>query len=157
MKSKYSGEDLSLGFPEEFGRLLSYSRSLEYGQLPDYTALTRSLAALGYLSGGPLDWTPKPLVTQYPTDEPSVPDHEDEAWDGIEGDSDSYCGVDIDMWAVPGKERNKALTLPSKEQVGYLDRCTPLIIEVIGTSSSSSSSHILTSLQISRGEYCTAT
>ena len=55
---------MSTGLPDEFGHLLTHSRSLDIDQLPDYAATTHSFKSLAermrYLpdSNGPLDWTP---------------------------------------------------------------------------------------------------
>ncbi|KAF8131414.1 putative casein kinase-1 hhp1 [Boletus edulis] len=138
-----SGPALSAGFPNVFGELLTYSRSLTYDQLPDYDALRASFAdlanELGYSNEGPLDWTPcYPHATTLALEEPnvSIPD-EDEDGDGDKDESgdcdddlgeDSYFGWDIDIWDRQG-ERDKDLTLPA-EQEAELDEITPVIGEV---------------------------
>ncbi|RDB25721.1 Casein kinase I hhp1 [Hypsizygus marmoreus] len=137
MKLGCPGPILSTGFPNEFGELLTYSRSLEFGQLPDHGAVRSSFAGLTEIMGyspnsGPLDWTPCYLKSTNPIlDEPevSIPDEDDE--DGDSGDDlgeDSYYGMDLDMWERQG-ERDKDVTLPAKLEA-ELDSITPLIIEV---------------------------
>ena len=128
---------MSVGLPDEFGDLLTYSRSLDFGQLPDYGAIMRSFNSLaermGYLSdsdSGPLDWTPcYPEISNPIVDEPevSIPDKD-------EGDVDprrknSYEGWDLDGWEHPGAERDKDITLPAKLEA-QLDGIIPVITEV---------------------------
>ncbi|CAL1706373.1 unnamed protein product [Somion occarium] len=77
MKSGCSGSALSTGFPDEFGELLTYSRSLKFDQLPDYGAIGRSFTSMadrmGCFDSGPLDWTPcYPKTTGTLADEPEV-------------------------------------------------------------------------------------
>ncbi|KIM75748.1 hypothetical protein PILCRDRAFT_827038 [Piloderma croceum F 1598] len=45
MKLGCSGLILSTGFPNEFGEVLTYSRSLKFDQLPDYGAVRRSFSS----------------------------------------------------------------------------------------------------------------
>jgi hypothetical protein len=137
MKLRCSGPILCDGFPDEFGEMLTYSRSLEFDQPPDYGALRRSFSSLaerlGYFpDSGPLDWTPcYPQTTNLILDEPevSILDEEDDDSDDDLGE-DSYCGMDIDIWERQG-ERDKDVTLSAKQEA-ELDSITPLIIEVQG-------------------------
>jgi hypothetical protein len=129
MKLGCSGAILSTGFPNEFGEVLTYSRSLKFDQLPDYKAVRGSFASMGYYpDSGPLDWTPchPKLTTNLIIDEPEVliPDEEDD--DDCDDDlgEDSYCGMDIDIWERQG-ERDKDVTLPAE-----LDSITPMIVTV---------------------------
>ncbi|KAG6380543.1 putative casein kinase-1 hhp1 [Boletus reticuloceps] len=135
-----SGPALFAGFPNVFGELLTYSRSLTYDQLPDYDALRASFAdlanELGYSNKGPLDWTPCcPHPTTLALEEPevSIPDEdedEDECGDSDDDlGEDSYFNWDIDVWDRQG-ERDKDLTLPA-EQEAELDEITPVIGDVI--------------------------
>ncbi|TDL20416.1 kinase-like protein [Rickenella mellea] len=139
-KTSYSGQDMSAGFPNEFGELLSYSRSLPFNQFPDHKALRCIFATLAegmdYSSDTePLDWTPcHPNFSDTTVDEPILPDHEeyeDEIYDKDKDErpKDSYWGMDIDNWDRLGN-RDKDLTLPS-EQEAELDNITPLIVEVL--------------------------
>lgn len=136
MKLNCSGENLSNDFSNEFGELLTYSRSLTFDQFPDHDKIKASLTSLaerkGYSSIGPLDWTPG-ATTAHPTlNEPAVSipggdeDGEDDDDDSIDGDS--YCGMDIDIWERQG-ERDKDLTFPLALGA-TLDGCTSLIAEV---------------------------
>jgi hypothetical protein len=123
---------LSTGFPNEFGEVLTYSRSLKFDQLPDYETVRRSFASMAerlgyYPDSGPLDWTPcYPKLTTNLLDEPEVliPDEDED--DDCEDDlgEDSYCGMDIDIWERQG-ERDKDMTLPAE-----VDSITPMIVEV---------------------------
>ncbi|KAE9401975.1 hypothetical protein BT96DRAFT_1089241 [Gymnopus androsaceus JB14] len=144
MKSKCTGERLAEGFPHEFGELLTYSRSLEFTQLPDYTKLRREFAELATNEeGGSLDtsegsfWTasaPSPIssgaagpeVDEIDIDLP--PENEVE----VEYDMDigSYLGYDIELWDNRQGERDKDLTL-SAEQAEALDGCLLLIEQVV--------------------------
>lgn len=125
MKACCSGKDLSEGFP---GDLLDYSRSLDFGQLPDYAKFRHGI------SDGPLDWMP--CVPQTPIcilDEPQLDISEDDDEDDAEYYAflaeDSYCELDLDMWDSRQGERDQELTLPVEQEV-YLDSCTPLIAQV---------------------------
>jgi hypothetical protein len=137
MKLGCTGPILSTGFPNEFGEVLAYSRSLKFDQLPDYRAVRRSFASLAKRMGhsndsGPLNWTPCYRETTNPIlDEPevSIPDEDDEDGDGDDDlGEDSYYGMDIDIWGRHG-ERDKDVTLSAKQEA-ELDSITPLIIEV---------------------------
>ncbi|TDL20492.1 putative casein kinase-1 hhp1 [Rickenella mellea] len=140
MKSSCSGSDLSDGFPKEFGELLSYSRSMEFNQLPDYTTLRlafQSIAEGKCYTGnnGPLDWTPcYPKLLGPILVEPAFPDTEDEDTDFDEDEDDlgknSYCGWDMDIWDRNGN-RDKDLTLPAALKA-ELDYRTPVIVHVQG-------------------------
>ena len=130
------GLTLSAGFPHEFGEVLTYSRSLNFEQLPDYGAVCRSFTNLAERPGyspdsGPLNWTPCYPKTTNLIPEVSIPDEEDNNSDE-ESDhdlgEDSYCGMDIDIWERQG-ERDKDVTLSAKQEA-ELDNITPLIIEV---------------------------
>lgn len=137
MKSDCSGLDLSAGFPNEFGEMLNYSRSLKFDQLPDYGAIRRSFtslaAKLGYSSdNGPLKWTPCYPETANLIPEVVIP-HEEEEDEGNGDDDDSlgensYYEMDIDIWERQG-ERDKDVTLSAKQEA-ELDSIIPLIIEV---------------------------
>ena len=137
MKLGCSGPVLSTGFPNEIGELLSYGRSLEFDQLPDYGEIRDSFGSLAkrlgyFLDSGPLDWTPSYPKTPRPIlDEPEVliPDEDDDNGDDDLGE-DSYYGMDIDIWERQG-ERDKDITL-SVPQEAELDSITPLIVEVQG-------------------------
>ncbi|KAE9401965.1 kinase-like protein [Gymnopus androsaceus JB14] len=144
MKSKYTGERLSEGFPHEFGELLTYSRSLEFTQLPDYAKLRREFAALGtrkdVSSDGSFCTARAPILTASTTvlevdiDLPpeNTEDHDDhDDHDDRDKDEDSYFGYDIDQWDNRQGERDKDLTL-SAEQAEALesDGCLRLIEEV---------------------------
>lgn len=139
MKLRCSGPILSNGFPDEFGEMLAYSRSLKFDQLPDYGALRRSFASLAEKlsyspDSGPLDWTPcYPKTANLILDEHevSIPDEEEEDDDSDDDlGEDSYYGMDIDIWERQG-ERDKDVTL-SAEQEAELDSITPQIAEVQG-------------------------
>ncbi|KAF8067461.1 putative casein kinase-1 hhp1 [Lyophyllum atratum] len=139
MKLGCSGPILSAGFPSEFGEVLTYSRSLEFDQLPDYEAVRRSFVGLAERLGyspdsGPLNWTPRyPKTTNLILDEPEVfiPDEEDDDDDsGDDLGEDSYDGMDIDIWDRHG-ERDKDVTLAGTEmQEAELDSIIPLIVAV---------------------------
>ncbi|KAF8056581.1 putative casein kinase-1 hhp1 [Lyophyllum atratum] len=139
MKLGCSGPILSAGFPSEFGEVLTYSRSLEFDQLPDYGAVRRSFAGLAERLGyspdsGPLNWTPRyPKTINLILDEPEVfiPDDDDDDDDsGDDLGEDSYDGMDIDIWERHG-ERDKDVTLAGTEmQEAELDSITPLIVAV---------------------------
>ncbi|KAK0234346.1 putative casein kinase-1 hhp1 [Armillaria nabsnona] len=125
MKSSCSGKDLSEGFP---GDLLDYSRSLDFGQLPDYAMFRHEI------SDGPLDWMPcDPQTTTCIFDEPQLEISQDEDEDDADYYAflaeDSYCELDLDMWDSRQGERDQELTLPVEQEV-YLDSCTPLIAQV---------------------------
>ncbi|KAN0093327.1 Protein kinase-like domain containing protein [Tylopilus felleus] len=112
LKSAYSGPALSAGFPNEFGKLLTYSHSLTYDQLPDYDALRASFA----------DLEPGVLISDEDTDEDKSSNCDDDLGE------DSDFGWDIDIWDHQG-ERDKDLTLPAEQEV-ELDKITPVIGEV---------------------------
>jgi hypothetical protein len=134
MKLGCSGLILSAGFPNEFGEMLTYSRSLKFDQLPDYGAVRRSFASLAerlgyYPDSGPLNWTPcYPKTTNF-IPEVLIPDEEDDDNDSDDDPGeDSYYGMDIDIWERQG-ERDKDVTLSAKQEA-ELDSITPLIVEV---------------------------
>jgi hypothetical protein len=138
MKLGCPGPILSTGFPNEFGEVLTYSRSLKFDQLPDHGAVRRSFASLaewlGYFpDSGPLNWTPCYPKTTKLILEVVIPDEKEEEEDddddggGDLGD-DSYYGMDIDIWERQG-ERDKDVTLSAKHGAD-LDSITPLIVEV---------------------------
>jgi hypothetical protein len=135
MKLGCSGPILSTGFPNEFGEVLTYSRSLKFDQLPDHGAVRRSFASLAERIGhspdsGPLDWTPcYPQTTNLILDEPevSIPEEDDDNSHDDLGE-DSYYGMDIDIWERQG-ERNKDVTLSAKQEA-ELDIITLPIVEV---------------------------
>ena len=135
----YSGPALSAGFPNEFGNLLTYSRSLTYDQLPDYDALRASFAdlanKLGCSNEGPLDWTPCcPSTANLALEEPGVlisdEDTDEDKSSNCDNDlgEDSYFGWDIDIWDHQG-ERDKDLTLLAEQEV-ELNKITLVIGEV---------------------------
>ncbi|KAF8961849.1 kinase-like domain-containing protein [Flammula alnicola] len=135
MKLGCSGPALCTGFPDEFGELLTYSRSLKFDQLPDYLEVGRSFASLAERMGyspisGPLDWTPcYPTTTNPMPDEPDVLISDmDEYGDDDDLGKDSYFGTDIDVWERQGS-RSKAVTLPAKQEA-ELDNITVLIVDV---------------------------
>jgi hypothetical protein len=108
--------------------MLTYSRSLNFDQLPDYGALRHSFASLAEysLDNILLDWTPcYPRIPKIILDEPnvSIPDGA-----GHNLGEDSYYGWDIDAWRRQG-ERDKDVTLSAQKEA-ELDRITPLIVEV---------------------------
>lgn len=87
MKSQCWGPALCTGVPDEFGDMLTYSRSLELNQIPDYVKLRGIFSDLadkveGSLDG-PFDWTacyPKttnPLAGE-PEILPAIPKSNDE-------------------------------------------------------------------------------
>jgi hypothetical protein len=141
MKSGCSGAILSTNLPNEFGEMLTYSRSLKFDELPDHGTVRHSFMSLAERIGcsldskpnEPLDWTPcDPKITPLVLDEPevSIPDEDEDGGDG--GDDlgkNSYYGWDIDCWDYRQGERDKDLTLPAKQEV-ELDSITPLIVEV---------------------------
>ncbi len=138
MKRFCSGPILSFGFPNEFGKLLTDSRSLNFDQLPDHASVRRSFASLaermGYTPDSrPLDWTPcYPQISTFILDEPevSIPD-EDKGKGEDRGNylgEDSYYGMDLDSWERHG-ERGEDVTLPAQQEA-ELDNITPLIVEV---------------------------
>jgi hypothetical protein len=136
MKLGCSGLVLSTGFPNEFGEVLTYSRSLKFDQLPDYGAVRRSFSSLAERLGyspdsGPLNWTPYYPQTTSLIPEVLIPDEEeDDDSDDSDDDlgKDSYRGMDIDIWERQG-ERDKDVTLSAKQEV-ELDSIIPLIVEV---------------------------
>lgn len=134
MKSSCPDRFLSAGFPNEFDDMLTYSRSLEFNQLPDYRAVRRlftSLAErLGYSpDSGPLNWTPCYPQTTNLVFKILILNKEEEDDDSDDGlGEDSYYGMDIDIWERHG-ERDKDVTLPAKQEA-ELDSITPLIVEV---------------------------
>jgi len=142
MKCSCSGPILSYSFPNEFGELLTDSRSLNFDQLPDYASVRRSLARLaermGHISdSGPLDWTPfHPQIPTFILDVPevSIPDEREGEGIGKGEDNvihlgeDSYYGMDLDSWKRHG-ERDKDVTLPAQQET-ELDNITPVIVEV---------------------------
>jgi len=139
MKLCCSGLILSAGFPNEFGLMLTYSRSLKFDQLPDYGAVRRSFASLaeslGYSPNNrPLNWTPCYPKTTDLIPEVLIADEEDDDRDEEDDDSDddlredSYYGMDIDIWERQG-ERDKDVTLSAKQEAEF-DSITPLIVEV---------------------------
>ena len=118
--------------------MLTYSRSLEFDQIPDYAKLRSTFSGLAGRIGcsldESLDWTPcYPETTNPLSGEPEI---EVVLSDDVDDDSDdtfsigSYCGVDIDAWERNG-ERDKELTLPAKQE-SELDSRIPLIAEVQG-------------------------
>ena len=86
IESSYSGTVLSTGLRSEFGELLTYSRTLEFNQLPNYVSLGQlcmNLAErMGYsLTAGPLHWTPScPEIINLNQPEPEalIPNEDDE-------------------------------------------------------------------------------
>ena len=63
MKIAYPDPVLSIGFPEDFGQMLNYSRCLDSNELPNYLTLRHAFASLAQrmdysLSRAPLDWSP---------------------------------------------------------------------------------------------------
>ena len=139
MKSIYSGPILSTGLPDEFGDLLTYSRSLAFDQFPDYGFLTRSIKNLvekmGYFDdNGPLDWTPcthefrniifnEPEILMRDEDEDELQSRVADYLNYI--GKDSYFGKVIGSWERQG-ERDKDVTLPMKQ----LDNIIAPIVEV---------------------------
>src|SRR6266545_1850388 len=135
MKIAYSEPVLSVGFPEDFGQMLNYSRSLDFNELPNYLMLRHAFASLakrmGYSLDAPLDWTPcYPQITNIILDEHivSISDEDEDDCDGCKLGEDSYCAWDILMWERQG-ERDKDLTLPARQEAD-LDNIIPLIVEV---------------------------
>ena len=137
IKLNCPGPALCDGFPQEFSKLLTYSRSLTFEQHPDYVQLRLSLATLAETmgcsaDGGSLDWTCCcPKTTNLILDDPdvSIPDEdEDEGEDDEDLGEDSYYGWDIDQWVRNGP-RDKDLTLPVMQANG-IDRIIPVIVEV---------------------------
>ncbi|KAF9220336.1 kinase-like protein [Gyrodon lividus] len=136
MKSAFSGPILSAGFPSKFTELLTYSRSLTFGQFPDHGALMDSFASLasrlGFsLDNGPLNWTPcYPQTTNPILEEPTVfiPDKDKDGDCDNDPREDSYYGMDIDIWDCQG-ERDKDVTLPAEQEI-ELNSLTWLIEEV---------------------------
>ncbi|KAF8801420.1 kinase-like protein [Phlegmacium glaucopus] len=140
IKLTCSGMVLSTGLPSEFGELLTYSRTLNFDQLPDYELLgqlCRNVAErVGCsLNAGPLDWTPSyPEITNLNQPEPEVlipnEDDEDDDQDCYDLGRDSYFGMDVSLWDDRQGERDKVLTLPTKQEA-ELDAIIPLIVEVV--------------------------
>lgn len=137
IKLNYPGPALCDGFPQEFSKLLTYSRSLTFEQRPDYVRLRLSLATLAERMGcsadsGSLDWTccyPKTTNLILHDTDVSFPDEdEDEGEDDEDLGKDSYYGWDLDQWERNGP-RDKDLTLPVMQESG-VDRIIPVIIEV---------------------------
>ena len=138
MKSACPGSHLSTGFPHEFGDLLTYSRTLDFDQLPDYEALMHSFTSLAEMMGyfpdsdsGPLDWTPcYHEIRKLTVDEPeiSIPDEDQDKTYLDPLGEDSYRGLDFDVWDRQG-ERSKDVTLPAKLKV-EIEGTIPLIVEV---------------------------
>ncbi|KIL64828.1 hypothetical protein M378DRAFT_564851 [Amanita muscaria Koide BX008] len=139
MKSNCPGPALCDGFPQEFSKLLTYSRSLTFEQHPDYVRLRLSLATLAERMGysadsGSLDWTYAccyPKTTNLILHDPDVSlpeEDEDEGEDDEDLGKDSYYGWDLDQWERNGP-RDKDLTLPMMQENG-VDRIIPVIVEV---------------------------
>ncbi|KAF5384586.1 hypothetical protein D9757_007478 [Collybiopsis confluens] len=123
LKLGCSAEELSSEFPPEFCDLLTNSRSLKFGQLPDYTRIRDTFADLAKRKGfpitGPLDWRTHPGPTYTSVDEPEV-SVSDEDMPGDDEDSNSsfknsYFAWDIDQWDDRQGERDKDLTLPENQ------------------------------------------
>jgi len=131
MKIAYPDPVLSIGFPENFGQMLNYSRSLYFNEIPDYLTLRHAFANLaermGYsLDSAPLDWTPcYPQITNIILDEPivSISGEDEDDCDGYNLGEDSYCAWDISMWEQQG-ERDKDVTLPAQQEAD-LDNIIP--------------------------------
>jgi hypothetical protein len=135
MKMNCQVSMLSTGFPDDFGDVLTWSRSLEFGQLPDYKSVRHSFALLATtmhlsLTYETLDWTPCPSKSPIPPAVPTVPTPKGDDKHHNLG-KDSYCEWDVDIWSRQG-EREKDLTLPAKQKE-KLDRITPRIVEVQAT------------------------
>jgi hypothetical protein len=136
MKVGCSPSVLSSGLPNWFGEFLTYSRSLDFGQTPDYEKIRSEIASLveDFPDTGPLDWTPchpetvNPFVTDPEVDVPddaNVLDLDSERL----GD-DSYYGDDVDSWTdMRCGERNKDLTLPATQEED-LDKKTLVIAHI---------------------------
>ena len=113
MKRFCSGPILSFGFPNEFGKVLTDSRSLNFDELPDHTSARRSFASLAERMGytpdsGPLDWTPcYPQISTFILDESevSIPDEDEGKGKGEDSGNylgeNSYYGMDLDSWGAP--------------------------------------------------------
>jgi hypothetical protein len=125
MKSRFPSEASGCGdVPSEFVDFLEDSRSLQFGQMPDYDAIKNSFSKLiqraGYSLRGPLDWRPHKRRCTIQLEEPDLSgyneeDLQDKMYDGELNDSDgSYFGMDIDCWDVRQSEREKDLTLPEE-------------------------------------------
>ncbi|KAH7888473.1 putative casein kinase-1 hhp1 [Phlebopus sp. FC_14] len=136
-KSLCSGPTLCDDFSSEFGRLLTYSRSLIFDELPDYEALRTSFVDLAIRMGyspkdEPLDWTPcYPEAVNPILEEPtlSIPDEGEDNGSDNHFRENSYFGWDIDIWDDRQGERDKDVTLPSKLEA-ELDSITPQVEEV---------------------------
>lgn len=63
MKADMSGKDICTGLPTEFARYIDYTRSLRFGQKPNYTRLRqvfqRLFYRLGFRYDQVFDWTQK--------------------------------------------------------------------------------------------------
>lgn len=60
-KASLSGEELCRGLPDEFARYIDYTRSLRFGQKPDYSQLRQAFRRLfsgkGFKYDYVFDWT----------------------------------------------------------------------------------------------------
>lgn len=137
MKLECSGPALCTGFSDEFGEMLTYSRSLEFNQLPDYARLKGLFAELAKnfdcSLNRSLDWTPYyPETTNPISREPEIgilfPNEAEYENRSDSSDDDSYGEMDIDEWNRQG-ERDENLTFPAS-QTAELDAPIPPIIEV---------------------------
>jgi len=140
IKLTCSGTVLSTGLRSEFGELLTYSRTLNFNQLPDYKSLGQLCMNVAErmgcsLNAGPLDWTPSyPETTNLNQPEPEVlipnEDDEDDDQDYYDLGRDSYFGSDVSLWDGRQGERDKVLTLPTKQEAEF-DALIPLIVQVV--------------------------
>jgi hypothetical protein len=140
MKLGCSPAILTRGFPSWFGDLLTYSRSLEFGQVPEYRRIKDELVNLEREFPSPdgeaalLDWTPCYPETLNPFEadpETDASDHDSPySHDDDTLGSDTYCGWDIDSWTERRcGNRDGDVTLPLW-QVKELDDEIPLIADV---------------------------
>lgn len=61
VKESLSGEEICAGLPDEFAKYINYTRSLPFGEKPDYARLRRDFnrlfARLGFKHDKVFDWT----------------------------------------------------------------------------------------------------
>ncbi|TFK42034.1 kinase-like domain-containing protein [Crucibulum laeve] len=124
-KAAVSGDELCADFPPEFGYLLDYSRTLEYGRMPDYQLL--KIWFTREHTREPLEWSFAEIseestsfkVAHFENDEDGMGSDKDNDKDsGEESNTDSeenfsnsYYSLDIGLWQIQGA-RDRSLTLP---------------------------------------------
>lgn len=132
-KRSHTAEYLGAGFPPEFSSLLTYSRSLQFNQFPDYDSLTAQFTALGQRLGlrpdSALDWTPQPQSRE-PRKRVKYPGpYEEYVDDGEACRTPSYMAPDYELWDTQHTECDSDLTLP-RDVEERMDCLIPTIEDV---------------------------